>query len=395
MDQENKIDIQNQNASNSTEEINKFYFYATEQLAVLWTLFILIVFGNATVILALSFSKNRKSRMNYFIMQLAAADLAVGLISVSTDIVWRITITWHAGNVACKLIRYLQALVTYASTYVLVALSIDRYDAIKHPMKFSRSWRRARVLVGIAWALSALFSLPSLIMYREELIQDQLQCWIEMKQWEWRVYMTVVSLALFVIPAVIITACYTVIVSTIWSKGSNVIVLTKRTQKGMLQRVRLEHEHECRRASSRGLIPRAKVKTIKMTFVIVFVFIICWSPYIIFDLLQVYDYVPKTQTNLAIATFVQSLAPLNSAANPLIYCLFSTRISRGLRKFAPFSWLFRCCCPSSGNDNCLGYAGDMSSTLTSSITLQSKRGSTNLSHSRSSTRKPVSLVTLL
>lgn len=29
-------------------------------------------------------------------------------------------------------------LVTYSSTYVLVALSIDRYDAICHPMNFSR-----------------------------------------------------------------------------------------------------------------------------------------------------------------------------------------------------------------------------------------------------------------
>ena len=31
-----------------------------------------------------------------------------------------------------------QVLVTYSSTYVLVALSIDRYDAICHPMNFSR-----------------------------------------------------------------------------------------------------------------------------------------------------------------------------------------------------------------------------------------------------------------
>ena len=30
-----------------------------------------------------------------------------------------------------------QVVVTYASTYVLVALSIDRYDAITHPMNFS------------------------------------------------------------------------------------------------------------------------------------------------------------------------------------------------------------------------------------------------------------------
>lgn len=29
-------------------------------------------------------------------------------------------------------------------------------------------------------------------------------------------------------------------------------------------------ENDCRRASSRGIIPRAKIKTVKMTFVIVF-----------------------------------------------------------------------------------------------------------------------------
>lgn len=61
------------------------------------------------------------------------------------------------------------------------------------------------------------------------------------------------------------------------------------------------------------------------------VFILCWSPYIVFDLLQVYGYIPQTATNIAVATFIQSLAPLNSAANPIIYCLFSTHICRNLR----------------------------------------------------------------
>ena len=29
------------------------------------------------------------------------------------------------------------------------------------------------------------------------------------------------------------------------------------------------------------------MKTVKMTLIIIFVFILCWSPYIVFDLLQV------------------------------------------------------------------------------------------------------------
>ncbi|XP_046979210.1 cardioacceleratory peptide receptor-like [Schistocerca americana] len=266
--------------------------------------------------------------MNFFIMHLALADLSVGVISVLTDIVWRMTVSWNAGNAACKIIRFLQVVVTYSSTYVLVALSIDRYDAITHPMNFSGSWRRARLLVVSAWLLSFLFSVPIIIFYEEKTIQGHPQCWIDFQErWQWRLYMTLVTTTLFVLPALIITACYTVIVLTIWSK-SKVLTPPSRLKNGDH---RSGDDHDSRRASSRGLIPKAKIKTVKMTFVIVFVFILCWSPYIVFDLLQVYDYVPTTQTNIAVASFIQSLAPLNSAANPLIYCLFSTHICRSLR----------------------------------------------------------------
>jgi hypothetical protein len=44
-----------------------------EQFTVLWILFALIVVGNTAVLWALYLSKRRKSRMNFFIMQLAVA----------------------------------------------------------------------------------------------------------------------------------------------------------------------------------------------------------------------------------------------------------------------------------------------------------------------------------
>jgi hypothetical protein len=44
-----------------------------EQLTVLWILFSLIVLGNSAVLVTLYLNKRRKSRMNFFIMQLAAA----------------------------------------------------------------------------------------------------------------------------------------------------------------------------------------------------------------------------------------------------------------------------------------------------------------------------------
>lgn len=90
--------------------------------------------------------------------------------------------------------------------------------------------------------------------------------------------------------------------------------------------------------SSRGIIPQAKIRTIKMTFVIIFVFILCWSPYFIFNLMGVYHLIPINSSTMGLHSLVQSLAPLNSAANPIIYGVFSTRICRQLRRFR----LIRC-----------------------------------------------------
>lgn len=186
--------------------------------------------------------------------------------------------------------------------------------------------KRAKLLVFFAWSLSFVFSIPLFFLYEETVIQGVTQCWIELGEpWRWQLYMTLVSTVLFFLPAVIITLCYAIIVKTIWAKGTYKMPKDRKSRRGSVD------EDGSRRASSRGIIPRAKVKTVKMTFVIVIVFISCWSPYIVFDLLQVFDKIPKTQTNIAVATFIQSLAPLNSAANPLIYCIFSTQVWKTLR----------------------------------------------------------------
>ena len=46
---------------------------------------------------------------------------------------------------------------------------------------------------------------------------------------------------------------------------------------------------------------------------------------------EVFGLVPESPSSVAVATFIQSLAPLNSAANPLIYCLFSADTGKLLR----------------------------------------------------------------
>ncbi|XP_064597854.1 cardioacceleratory peptide receptor-like [Liolophura sinensis] len=310
------------------------FLFQTEQLVFLWVLFIFIVVGNGSVLAAISLSETgKRTRMNYFIMHLAIADLSAGLVNVLTDIVWKTTVEWYAGNIICKIVRYCQAVVTFASTYVLVSLSVDRFDAVAWPMNFSNSASRARMLIGMAWTMSLVFSAPALYINNEELTNGKVQCWISFPQpIHWKVYFTLLTVVLFILPALVITMCYTVIVHVIWSKG-RVASGPKREYIPVQQdKLSTRARSMSKSSSSRGVIPQAKIRTIKMTLIIVIVFILCWSPYFIFNLVDIYGHVPEGIEKYAISTFIQSLAPLNSAANPIIYGIFSTRVCRNLRR---------------------------------------------------------------
>ncbi|KAL3200940.1 hypothetical protein MRX96_012877 [Rhipicephalus microplus] len=211
------------------------------------------------------------------------------------------------------------ACIVLGNSAVLAALPKGRKSRMNFfIMHLAIAGRRARWLVALAWAASVAMSLPSIFLNGEAMVHGRLQCWIELELWQWQVYMTLVAGSLFFIPALLIAACYSVIVYTIWKRSK---ILKGAHGKDI----------DTRRTSSRGVIPKAKVKTVKMTLIIVLAFVFCWSPYFIYDLLQVYGATPKTQAAIAVATFIQSLAPLNSVANPLIYCFFSSNMCRHIR----------------------------------------------------------------
>ncbi|XP_010218651.1 PREDICTED: neuropeptide S receptor [Tinamus guttatus] len=66
--------------------------------------------------------------------------------------------------------------------------------------------RQAKVLIGVAWSLSFLFSIPTLIIFgKRQLSNGEVQCWA---LWPddsyWIPYMTVVAFLVYFIPLIII-----------------------------------------------------------------------------------------------------------------------------------------------------------------------------------------------
>ncbi|CAG5129421.1 unnamed protein product, partial [Candidula unifasciata] len=164
------------------------------------------------------------------------------------------------------------------------------------------------------------------------------------------VYIVLIAVSVFFIPAFIILVCYLAIIIIIINSSHLMDSVTNNTTStnGDVSRdssSRSKRNAQCQ--SSRGIIPQAKIRTIKMTFIIVFVFIMCWSPYFIFNLCHVFGAWPRSDTVIKLTTFIQSLAPLNSAVNPIIYGIFSTRVCRYIRRAPVMSRVppsvSRCC----------------------------------------------------
>uniref|UniRef100_A0ABM5GQE6 Neuropeptide S receptor n=1 Tax=Pogona vitticeps TaxID=103695 RepID=A0ABM5GQE6_9SAUR len=306
------------------EEWESFYYsFKTEQLVTLWILFVVTVVGNAFVLFS-TWRRKRKSRMTFFVTQLAMTDCFTGLINIMTDIIWRFTGDFMAPDLVCRIVRYLQVVLLYASTYVLVSLSIDRYHAIVHPMKFLQGERQAKILIVISWGLSFLFSIPTLIIFgKRELSNGEVQCWAAWPDDSyWIPYMTIVAFLVYFIPLIIISVIYFIVIRTIWAKSKAHAVVVSNCSDGKF----------CASFNRRGLISKAKIKAVKYSVAVILAFVLCWSPYFLFDILDNFSVLPETKERYYAAVIIQNLPALNSAINPIIYCIFSDAVCHAYRQ---------------------------------------------------------------
>lgn len=97
------------------------------------------VFGNGLVIVVFSKERKLRRRTNYYIVSLAAADLLVGLFAIPFAILASIGLPTNLH--ACLFTVSILVVLCTISIFCLVAVSVDRYWAILHPMGYSRTVR--------------------------------------------------------------------------------------------------------------------------------------------------------------------------------------------------------------------------------------------------------------
>uniref|UniRef100_A0A8D0HBB2 G-protein coupled receptors family 1 profile domain-containing protein n=1 Tax=Sphenodon punctatus TaxID=8508 RepID=A0A8D0HBB2_SPHPU len=278
--------------------------------------FVLGVMGNGLVIFITGFRMKRTVNTVWF-LNLAVADFIFTFFLPLSVAYVALGFHWPFGRALCKLNSTVAFLNLYASVYLLMIISIDRYVSVMHPVwaKNHRTPRLASFLALGIWILA--FVLCSATLYFRSTVspphdnriihcfndfdtagegttKEERQYWISLNS---RAIIISRFIFGFLIPFTVIVGCYSAIVLKLrWN--------------------RLAHSS----------------KPFKVIAAVIVTFFLCWFPYHVFSFLEM-NYRPELRIVLIIGIpLTSSLAFINSFLNPFLYVFMGKDFKDKLRR---------------------------------------------------------------
>ncbi|XP_013772923.1 tachykinin-like peptides receptor 99D [Limulus polyphemus] len=277
--------------------------------------------GNLIVIWIVLAHKQMRTVTNYFLVNLSLADTMVSTLNVIFNFTYMLNTDWPFGWAYCKISNFIAIVSVSASVFTLMAISIDRYMAIMHPLKPRMSRMTTLIITLCIWVAGSLLSLPNLLYsttitemfsngdYRIICFMVWPDGYSNVSYTEY-IYNVVILVLTYMLPITSMTYTYFRVGRELWGSQS----IGECTEK-QLEAV------------------RSKRKIVKMMIVVVFIFAVCWLPYHIYFLLAHHhpeiissDYVQH------IYLAIYWLAMSNSMYNPIIYCWMNSRFRQGFKK---------------------------------------------------------------
>ncbi|XP_078659454.1 neuropeptide FF receptor 2-like [Branchiostoma floridae x Branchiostoma belcheri] len=283
--------------------------------------FVLCVAGNLAVCVIVIKYQQLHTVTNFFIFNLAVADLLVALFCMPFTLVNNIHAEWIFGDVVCKLSPFMQGVSVAASVFTLVAIAADRYVAVVRVPKSTIDGRQAAGIVLFIWILSATLSIPQAVVLETRIVEYSgvpvLAC---QEQWPSltyrRVYTIALFLALFFTPLTIICYMYVKISKKLWPDNSS----ESGTPRCSGRRAAAANDRDSR-----------MIWIVKMLLIVVILFAVSWLPLHVVTIVGdfgnlsnwhgtvLYDYVYPV---------AHWLAYLNSCMNPIVYGYFNKNFRR-------------------------------------------------------------------
>jgi len=251
------------NLTNSDEGQSVAEDFLTASIVLYVCIFILGILGNSMFCFIVCTSAGMKTVTNYFLLNLSLADISITLFCTLNQIILFSLGYFPFGQECCYVISLMQPASIYSGSYTLVAISIERYMSILHPLTPRLTTRHSKLVILVIWILSLVVCSPDmgLIQYKANITQGA-QCFVSGDRWWNKYYHMFVLSTQYVIPVIIMAYCYAMMAITIWRNKD--LVNAEVHSRAMVER--------------KKQMLKSKQKLVKMLMVVVTLYTLSYFP---------------------------------------------------------------------------------------------------------------------
>ena len=276
-------------------------------------LLVVSLIGNSLVVTIVFKTPTLRKPINFMIVNMAISDLLfpiflfpLSLVEMQAD-TWLITETLHLT--LCKIGFFLLTVSATVSIQSLILITVDRFGAVVKPIRGSPliSRRLCLFFIVVTWIVAVAANLPHFFAFkRVEHPGGMVMCAIQKSSASY--YLLAYFIAFFYIPFVLLIILYAIIL----------IKLKQHAHPGEQSAIAKEMRSRRNR---------------KVAIVVVFVFFLCWIPYITNR--TILHFAPNSSiwfscNFLLYDVFTSFMAAANCAVNPIICLIFSSNYRQGL-----------------------------------------------------------------
>lgn len=293
--------IMDNNTNTSSPALPEFpLHFRIIKISLYVIIFVTSVFANVLVCAVILRRKRMKTVTNYFILNLAVADLTLTCFCIPFDIpVQELHYSWPYGSLMCKILYPLQTFLLFASVFTLTAVSLARQRAIVHPLKKQLTKTGAKIVIVCVWFSAIIPVTPYFQALRfNPVVKSCEESWRD--SMTIRVYTTSIFFFQYIFP-------FSIMFTSYFSISRE---LKKRAENGN-QCLKDLQEEEAR-------------KVVRMLKVVTTLFAFCLLPNNVMWLWLDYGKADKLWSHFwELVAFSNILILANSAANPICYTIFN------------------------------------------------------------------------
>ena len=282
-------------------------------------------FGNGSLFWIVIRKRELRTLLNLFVLNLAAADMLVSFVSMPVTAVSVITEGWVLSNTACVAFGFITMVSFISSVMSLSAIAISRYFYIVKWQTYNGTFTTARgaLCVVVLWLTSITLASPPLVGWTEyRYIPGKSYCFV---YWESHVfYMLFMIATCFFGPLTVMATSYYKILSFTRKQKRN--LEASRNKHGGQQ---TQSVSECERSLTTLRISAEETKITNTLVIVVACFILCWAPFAVTMLLNVY-YPHPLPRGVDFGSLL--LGYVNSMFNPIFYGIRNASFRKGYKE---------------------------------------------------------------